>query len=178
MKSLPFYQNKKFYNPVSSLIGILVVIYVSLINPSFAYAQIDTAIAEDGTEYLRSLESLRDLDFQTWQLVVYNQGRPKGSIVLRIVGYPGKLRIDHPLALNVQAGRKEWNLKDITLENSKLVNDPREAAAEFEIAPLLFDLTNNKPLRLYLSGVFKELPIPPYVVREWLSILNTSQIAS
>ncbi|MFN9945156.1 MAG: DUF3122 domain-containing protein, partial [bacterium] len=41
------------------------------------------------------------------------------------------------------------------------------AAAEFDLAPLLADLTNNRPLRLELPGVFTELPVPPYVVKEW-----------
>ena len=44
------------------------------------------------------------------------------------------------------------------------------AAAEFDLDPLLKDLKNNRPLRLALRGGFSELPIPPYVVKEWRSI--------
>ena len=48
--------------------------------------------------------------------------------------------------------------------------DGREAAAEFALDPLLDDLSNNRPLRLVLPGVFNELPVPPYVVGEWRSL--------
>ena len=65
---------------------------------------------------------------------------------------------------------KEWKLKDITLENSQLVNDSREAAAEFDLEPLLLELTQNRPLRLFLPGSFNELPVPPYIVKEWRSL--------
>jgi hypothetical protein len=60
-----------------------------------------------------------------------------------------------------------WELEDVTLANPKLVDDGRDAAAEFDLAPLLADLQANRPLRLELPGVFTELPVPPYVVGEW-----------
>ena len=91
-------------------------------------------------------------------------------MVLRIVGYPGKLRLDHPVSLQVEAGRRAWALDDITLANPALATDGREAAAEFALDPLLDDLSNNRPLRLMLPGVFTELPVPPYVVGEWRSL--------
>ena len=31
-------------------------------------------------------------------------------------------------------------------------------------------LDKNRPLRLSLSGVFSELPVPPFVVKEWRSL--------
>ena len=91
-------------------------------------------------------------------------------MVLRIVGYPGKVRLDHPTGLAVLAGRREWELTDITLDNPALARDGREAAAEFALDPLLNDLSNNRPLRLVLPGVFTELPVPPFVVGEWRAL--------
>ena len=122
-----------------------------------------------GTGVVRSLESLRDLDYQSWQVVAYREGppRPEAPITLRIVGYPGRVRLDHPTALQVSSGRRQWELEDITLKSTKLGSDPRAAAAEFDLTPLLADLHQNRPLRLALVGVFTELPIPPYVVEEW-----------
>ena len=100
-----------------------------------------------------------------------NAPRPaRQPVVLRVVGYPGKLRLDHPVSLQVLAGRREWQLDDITLANPVLATDGRDAAAEFALDPLLDDLSNNRPLRLALPGVFTELPIPPYVVGEWRSL--------
>jgi hypothetical protein len=90
-----------------------------------------------------------------------------------VVGFPGKVRLDHPTALLVRSGRHIWQLEDITLANPKLAGDGRAAAAEFNLAPLLADLDRNRPLRLQLPGVFVELPVPPYVVAEWRSLLHS-----
>jgi len=141
-------------------------------NPSRTHASVQVTQSESGTSFARSLESLRDLDYQTWQVVVYPEKLSVENLVLRIVGYPGTLRMDHPTSLEVHAGLRDWSLKDITLSNTKLANDPREAAAEFELLPLLSDLSNNRPLRFMLPGVFTDLPVPPYVVEEWRSLLS------
>ena len=133
-------------------------------------AKLQTTKGEDGILFSRSLESLRDLDYQTWQLVVYSQNRYQGPFVLRIVGYSGTLRMDHPNPLKVHSGLRDWSLDDITLSNEQLANDLRQAAAEFELTPLLEDLSNNRPLRLMLPGVFSDLPVPPYLVSEWRSL--------
>ena len=149
---------------------LFLVAALLLSNPLTAESTLQFNTGENGNSVERSLESLRDVDYQTWQLVAYPRNSSKGSFVLRIVGYPGTLRMDHPTALNVYAGLKEWNLQDITLSNDQLANDPREAAAEFDLAPLLNDLSKNRPLRLMLPDVFSDLPIPPYVVDEWRSL--------
>jgi hypothetical protein len=129
---------------------------------------------ETGTPVLRSLESLRDLDYQSWQLVAWREGPPGGPLRLRVVGFPGKVRLDHPTPLLVRSGRNTWQLEDVTLANPKLAGDGRAAAAEFNLAPLLADLDRNRPLRLQLPGVFVELPVPPYVVAEWRSLVDAS----
>lgn len=127
-----------------------------------AYPDTDTA-----TGVVRSLETLRDLDYRSWQVVAYREGAQGGPMRLRIVGYPGRVRLDHPTPLLVSSGRRLWELADLTLANPKLSGDGRDAAAEFDLEPLLEDLQSNRPLRLELPGVFTELPVPPYVVGEW-----------
>ena len=117
-----------------------------------------------------SSEFLRDLDFETWQLVAYKSPFFEEKLVLRVIGYPGNLRIDHPTELMVESGRKQWLLDDKTLLNVELANDGRQAAAEFDLDELIKSLDKNRPLRLSLSGVFSELPVPPFVVKEWRSI--------
>ena len=117
-----------------------------------------------------SSEFLRDLDFETWQLVAYKSPLLEDELILRVIGYPGNLRIDHPTGLNVESGRKQWLLDDKTLLNVELANDGRQAAAEFDLDKLIKSLDKNRPLRLSLSGVFSELPVPPFVVKEWRSI--------
>ncbi|MCP9837740.1 DUF3122 domain-containing protein [Cyanobium sp. N.Huapi 1H5] len=138
--------------------------------PAPAQALIHAHPDAEGTPVVRSLESLRDLDDQSWQVVAYREGPPGGPLRLRIVGYPGKVRLDHPTALEVRSGRLRWDLEDVTLASAALANDNRAAAAEFDLAPLLADLERNRPLRLRLPRVFSELAVPPYVVAEWRSL--------
>ena len=149
---------------------LLAALGLLLLTPGTAWAQVHQHENEDGVAMVRSLESLRDLDYDSWQAVAYRVGRPGNPVVLRIVGHPGKMRLDHPTSLLVQAGVKEWQLEDITLENALLASDGREAAAEFALDPLLNDLSNKRPLRLFLPGVFNEMPVPPYVVAEWRDV--------
>ena len=117
-----------------------------------------------------SSEFLRDLDYETWQLVAYKSPTNDDGLILRIIGYPGSLRIDHPLDLKVESGRKEWLLSDKTLLNNELAKDSRQAAAEFDLEQLIQDISQNRPLRLSLDGVFSELPVPPFLVKEWRSL--------
>ncbi len=121
-------------------------------------------------EIKRSLESLKDLDYQTWQIIVYPSSNDSKKLILRIVGYPGSLRMDHPTDLIVNSGRKTWNLKDIS-KNSKIkVETLNDSAAEFDLSNLVADLDKNRPLRLRLPGLINDLPIPPYLVSEWRSL--------
>jgi hypothetical protein len=165
---------------MSRLMALLRAVWLSLLlalaHPAPAFAQIQASPEETGTGLVRSLESLRDLDYESWQVVAYREGsaRPEAPITLRIVSYPGRVRIDHPTPLQVRAGRRAWQLDDITLSSPKLSDDNRAAAAEFDLTPLLVDLRLDRPLRLALPGVFVELPVPPYVVAEWRSLAEVA----
>ena len=147
-----------------------VFLLLSLIfSPSKVYAEIaETEI--NGEMINASSEFLRDLDFETWQLVAYKSPLFEDKLILRVIGYPGNLRIDHPTGLRVESGRKQWLLEDKTLLNVELANDGRQAAAEFDLDELIRNIEKNRPLRLSLSGVFSELPVPPFVVKEWRSL--------
>jgi hypothetical protein len=160
------------------LAGLLLVIGL-LLGPASAGAMIHAhPDPMTATGVVRSLQSLRDLDYRSWQVVAYRDGDPGGPLRLRIVGYPGRVRLDHPTPLLVSAGRRLWELEDVTLASPRLAGDGRSAAAEFDLAPLLADLSNNRPLRLELPGVFTELPVPPFVVAEWRSLPDWREPAS
>ena len=140
-----------------------------IFNPLKVFAEVaETEI--NGELINASSEFLRDLDFETWQLVAYKSPIYEDKLILRVIGYPGNLRIDHPTGLRVESGRKEWFLEDKTLLNQELANDARQAAAEFDLDELIQNIDKNRPLRLSLSGVFSELPVPPFVVKEWRSL--------
>ena len=158
-------------NKNNFLKGILPLFLLMLLffNPSKVFAEVaETEI--NGELINASSEFLRDLDFETWQLVAYKSPLFEDKLILRVIGYPGNLRIDHPTNLNVESGRKKWLLEDKTLLNVELANDVRQAAAEFDLDELIQNLDKNRPLRLSLSGVFSELPVPPFVVKEWRSL--------
>ena len=158
--------NKKFF--FKGLLP-LAVIFSMVFNPFKVYAEIaETEI--NGELMNASSEFLRDLDFETWQLVAYKSPLFEDKLILRVIGYPGNLRIDHPTELKVESGRKKWLLEDKTLLNVELANDGRQAAAEFDLDELIKNIDKNRPLRLSLSGVFSELPVPPFVVKEWRSL--------
>jgi hypothetical protein len=155
---------------MSGVVSLVLALLLGLAGGAPALAQVHAHPDENGVPVVRSLESLRDLDYQSWQLVAYRQGRPGGPLRLRVVGYPGRVRLNHPTPLLVRSGRNSWELGDLTLDNPQLAADGRDAAAEFDLAPLLADLQQDRPLRLQLPGVFVELPVPPFVVAEWRSL--------
>ena len=165
MKKITKSSNNIFLKRILPLVLFLFFIF----NPLKVYAEI--AVTEINGEPLNaSSEFLRDLDFETWQLVAYNSPLFKDKLILRVIGYPGNLRIDHPTGLRVESGRKQWLLDDKTLLNVELANDGRQAAAEFDLDELIQTIDKNRPLRLSLPGVFSELPVPPFVVKEWRSL--------
>ena len=158
--------NKCIY--LRGLISLAILISL-IINPLKVHAEIaETEI--NGELMNASSEFLRDLDFETWQLVAYKSPFYEDKLILRVIGYPGNLRIDHPTSLQVDSGRKQWLLDDKTSLNVELANDGRQAAAEFDLNELINNIDKNRPLRLSLSGVFSELPVPPFVVKEWRSL--------
>ena len=163
----------KLINEYLSKILICAIIVPLLFFPVKSYAELaETQI--NGGLINASTEFLRDLDYETWQLVAYKSLNNNEKLVLRVIGYPGNLRIDHPLSLDVESGRKKWKLEDITLLNKELAEDSRQAAAEFDLESLLQDISQNRPLRLSLQGVFSELPVPPFLVKEWRALRTQS----
>ena len=165
MKKITKSNNNTFLKAILPL--LLLIIFIC--NPIKVSAEVaETEI--NGELINASSEFLRDLDFETWQLVAYKSPFFEDKLILRVIGYPGNLRIDHPTDLKVESGRKQWLLDDKTLLNTALANDGRQAAAEFDLDELITNLDKNRPLRLSLSGVFSELPVPPFVVKEWRSI--------
>ena len=165
MKKITKLNNNIFFK---GLFPLVILTYL-FFNPIKVHAEIaETEI--NGELINASSEFLRDLDFETWQLVAYNSPLFEDKLILRVIGYPGNLRIDHPTSLQVDSGRKQWLLTDKTLLNVELAKDGRQAAAEFDLNELIISIDKNRPLKLSLSGVFSELPVPPFVVKEWRSL--------
>jgi len=164
MKTIKSKNNLLFKGLFFLLLIMLIMLKPFKVNAEIAETEINGEMISTSSEFLR------DLDYETWQLVAYKSPINEGKLILRIVGYPGSLRIDHPLDLKVDSGRKNWLLRDKTTLNQSLLNDKRQAAAEFDLDQLIKDISQNRPLRLSLSGVFSELPVPPFLVKEWRSM--------
>ena len=161
-----------FPNVIRLLMPCLLICCVLFTSAIKVYADSNVTLSNEKNEIKRSLESLKDLDYQTWQIIVYPSSKESRNLILRIVGYPGSLRIDHPTNLIVNSGRKTWDLKDITKNsriNAQTLND---SAAEFDLSALISELDKNRPLRLRLPGLINDLPIPPYLVGEWRSLVE------
>ena len=159
-----------FRNLFRLIISFLLIFccFFSSVNESHADSEVN--LNDQKKEIKRSIESLKDLDYQTWQIIVYPSSKDSKNLILRIVGYPGSLRIDHPTNLIVNSGMKTWNLKDIT-KNSKIkVETLNDSTAEFDLSNLIAELDKNRPLRISLPGLINDLPIPPYLVSEWRSL--------
>ena len=166
MKKISRLINDYLLKVISCLLTISLILIPAKSYAEVAETQINSSLIQASTEFLR------DLDYETWQLVAYRPPDNNKKLVLRIIGYPGNLRIDHPLSLDVESGRKKWRLDDVTLLNNELAEDNRQAAAEFDLEELMQDLSQNRPLRLSLQGVFSELPVPPFLVKEWRDLSN------
>ena len=159
-----------FRNLFRLIISCLLICCCFFTNANKSYADSNVTLNDQKKEIKRSLESLKDLDYQTWQIIVYPSSKESKNLILRIVGYPGSLRIDHPTSLIVNSGRKTWALKDIT-KNSKIkLETLNDSAAEFDLSTLIAELNKNRPLRISLPGLINDLPIPPYLVSEWRSL--------
>ena len=165
MKKITKSNKNIFLKGILPLLLLLSFVFSPLkVNAEIAQTEINGELINASSEFLR------DLDFETWQLVAYKSPFFEDKLILRVIGYPGNLRIDHPTSLQVDSGRKQWFLTDKTLLNVELANDGRQAAAEFDLDELINSIDKNRPLRLSLSGVFSELPVPPFVVKEWRSL--------
>ena len=124
-----------------SLIVLCILIWCCFFSYSNkTYADSEITKHDQKIEIKSSLESLRDLDYQTWQIIVYPSSKDSKKLILRIVGYPGSLRIDHPTNLIVNSGIKSWELKDITKNSQTNVEILNDSAAEFDISTLISEL--------------------------------------
>ena len=149
---------------------LIYCVFLTISNKTYADSRV--ALIDQNKEIKRSLESLRDLDCQTWQLIAYPSSKESKNLILRIVGFPGSLRVDHPTNLIVNSGRKTLYLKDITKSSTTKVEKLNDSAAEFDMTTLIAELDRNRPLTLRLPGLINDLPIPPYLVSEWRSLVK------
>jgi len=165
----------EIFRKFSRLIIVCLLIFCCLFAyEKNTYADSQIILNDEQKVIKRSLESLQDLDYQTWQMIVYPSSKVSKKLTLRIVGYPGSLRSDHSSNLIVNSGRKNWNLRKIAKKSKAQGEILNDSAAEFDLSPLIAELDKNRPLRLSLPGLINDLPIPPYLVSEWRTLADNN----
>ena len=113
---------------------------------TYAYSKV--TLNAQKKEIKRSLEIIRDFDCKTWKIFGYPSSQESKNFILRIVVYPGSLRIDHPINLIFNSGRKTLDLKDINKNNKMKVKTFNDTDAEFDMSILIAALDKNRPLRI------------------------------
>ena len=159
-----------FHSLIRLIIFLLLICFCFFTSSCKSYADSKVVLSDQNGGIYRSIESLKDLDYQTWQIIVYPSYEDTKKLTLRIVGFPGSLRIDHPTNLIVNSGRKTWDLRDITKKGKIKTEILNDSTAEFDLSTLISELDRNRPLRLSLPGIINDLQIPPYLVSEWRSL--------
>lgn len=134
------------------------------------WASVHTYPEGAGAVMVRSLQTLRDDRDQAWQLVLFNRSQHGAieSVHLRLVGFPGKVIVQHPDPLRISSSTAAWTAPDCTAEVPLLPL----STGEYDVQPAIAALPNNSPLQITLAttGGDRTLKIPPYAVREWREV--------
>ena len=78
-----------FRNSFRLIISCLLICCCFFTSANKSYADSKVTLNDQKKEITRSLETLKDLDYQTWQIIVYPSSKESKNLILRIVGFPG-----------------------------------------------------------------------------------------
>ena len=94
---------------------------------------------------------------------------------LRLVGFPGKTEVARNLPLKVTVRTKEvWTATNLVKQLELPAN-----VGEYDLLKVMTQLDADLPLQLELSlqnGEATKLLVPPFVVREWRSLMDEVEI--
>lgn len=161
-------------------LALLLAVFVLVGAAAPAVASLHTYQEQPGQVTHRSRLSLRDQRDRAWQAVAFKrlqQGQLQG-IYLRLVGFPGSVVVDRqrPITLLSLTGQ-QWQAQpqlDPQTPRQKLPDN----VWQYDLAPFLAALDHAKPLELRIplqNQDIAEMAIAPFVVKEWLSLLNMSE---
>lgn len=150
---------------------------VQLLTSSPALASIHRYPETENQVMYRSKQSLRDRQDLSWQVILFKRVKlgQVQEIHLRLVGFPGLTEFAHrqPLSLTTPTG-KTWLAEDVVdLSLPKNVG-------EYDVFNILLKIENDIPLELALplaETKIVELPVPPYVVKEWRKLLDLNEFS-
>jgi len=158
------------------LIGFVLGLLL-LCSPQSAVASIHMYPESATQDMYRSQQSLRDDRDRAWQLILFkrmNLGQ-LNSVHLRLVGFPGKTEVVRTQPLKITARTQEvWTASNL-VEQLELPTN----VGEYDLLKVITQLDADLPLQLELflqHGQVAKLLVPPFVVREWRSLMDEVEI--
>mgnify|MGYP002777017746 CR=1 FL=1 len=125
----------------------------------------------------RSQQSLRDDRDRAWQLILFKRLKfgQLDSVHLRLVGFPGKTEVARAQPLKIAARTKDvWTANNLVEQLELPAN-----VGEYDLLKVMTELDADLPLQLELSlqqSQVAKLLVPPFVVREWRSLMDEVEI--
>ena len=155
------------------LFTLILFLYLIIFNSEYALASIHTYPESSAQIMYRSQQSLRDISDRAWQAVLYKRitsGQLK-TLRLRLVGFPGIIKLAHSQKLQVTTGTgKVWNAKNVLLDSYFPPN-----VGEYDFMEVMKNLDYDTPLRLHLSlqdSSRAEIVVPIFAVKEWRQLFE------
>jgi hypothetical protein len=150
-----------------------------LLGPAPALASLHTYHEQPGQVTHRSIQSLPDRRGLSWQAVLFRRYPPaqEGSVGpqtdLRLVGFPGQVRIDRQRPLTIQTvTSRHWQAPSSAWQAP---SELPENVAQYDVEDLLGQLAGPTVLTLGVplqGGQTVEVIVAPFVVKEWLEIFH------
>ncbi|EAW38625.1 DUF3122 domain-containing protein [Lyngbya sp. PCC 8106] len=167
----------KSWNQWRLFFAVILFLSLQLLTFSPAWASIHRYPESENQVMYRSKQSLRDRHDLSWQVILFKRIKfgQVNEIHLRLVGFPGLTEFAHrqPLKLTTATG-KTWQAEDVVD-----LSLPRNVG-EYDVSDLLLQIENDIPLELALplaEDQIVELPVPPYIVREWRKLLDLNELS-
>lgn len=158
-------------------LSLLVVGLLTLLAPWPALASIHTYHEQPGQTTHRSRQSLRDQNDLAWQATVFKRyfGDELQGTYLRLVGFPGLVKVGAEESLSVQTGTaRQWNAPSSPADQVAVqTKELPENVAQYDIGTVLGQLQRPIPLTLVVplqSATPARLVVAPFVVEEWLQL--------
>lgn len=136
--------------------------------PNPADASIRTTEEDNGTTLYKSFHQLQDSQQQSWQVVLFKKEREddsEGKLKLRLVGYPGQVKIAHPKPLVVEANRAAWQAEDLFAEGS-----PSPNVGQYDLGKIIYQLSQDNNTLLKIPEANRNqrtLKVPGVIILEW-----------
>ncbi|MEO0867423.1 MAG: DUF3122 domain-containing protein [Cyanobacteria bacterium J06642_11] len=148
---------------------MVVLVFSLWISPA-AWASVHVYHERPGQTTVRSQQSLRDRNDRSWQAILFKRYRPDGleGLYLRLVGFPGVVKIDPQRPLTIDTGTS------ISWQAPPKLNPPTPALPDntnqYDVVVVMDELQKSIPLTLAIPLQGKapsKIIVPPYAVQEW-----------